>query len=132
MSMISMLLASRLWEAGGWTMIHFMWIGTLIGALAAAGRQFLRPARANWRYLFLLLCLATLAAAPWVVMRKILSHEGKTAVAIPAREFPEGPSAGKIKTSSLIGKDPRSGAVNAPVAAAMKPAGRWLDRKSVV
>ena len=36
--MVSLLMESRIWETMGWTMIHFLWVGSLIGMFAAAGR----------------------------------------------------------------------------------------------
>lgn len=58
------LMESQLWQVAGWTMLHFMWIGTLIGLLALAGRWLLKSANPNVRYAFAVLSLALLASAP--------------------------------------------------------------------
>lgn len=55
---------SAAWAAAGWTMLHFMWIGTLLGLVSWVGRSALRHAPANLRYSWCLVCLSLLAIAP--------------------------------------------------------------------
>ena len=57
------LMESRLWIAAGWTMLHFLWVGGVLGLLAAAGRLALRSAGPNVRYTFALVCLVAFALA---------------------------------------------------------------------
>ena len=60
------------WPAIGWTMIHFLWIGTLIGLLAWAGRLLLRQSRPQIRYCFSAGCLLVLAASPGLILWQLL------------------------------------------------------------
>ena len=62
------------WPAVGWTMIHFLWIGAVIGFVALAGRLLLRRCRPQIRYLFLTGCLLLMAVAPWPVLTHLLDH----------------------------------------------------------
>ncbi len=55
---------SDLWTLAGWTMIHFLWLGTLIAVAALVCRLLLRRASPNIRYMTALACLAILAALP--------------------------------------------------------------------
>ena len=58
-------------HALGWALIHFCWQGALIAAAYAAGSLMLRTARPTTRYLFGLISMALMAAAPiltfWLV-----------------------------------------------------------------
>ncbi len=56
--------ADRLWMASGWTMLHFLGAGSLIGLVALVGRIALRRSGPDLRYGFALACLAALAVAP--------------------------------------------------------------------
>ena len=71
------------WQAVGWTMIHFLWIGTLIGLSAWVGRMALHRCRPLVRYLFLTGCFVLLAVIPWPILWHLLDasapvsfHEG--------------------------------------------------------
>ena len=44
----------ELWHIAGWTMVHFLWLGTLVAAAAAVCRFFLRRTSPNIRYAFML------------------------------------------------------------------------------
>jgi len=55
---------SRPWEVLGWTMMHMLWVGALIGLLALAGRILLRRANPALRYGFALGCFALLLLTP--------------------------------------------------------------------
>jgi len=74
------------WQAVGWTMIHFLWIGTLIGLVALIGRLALHRCRPLVRYVFLIGCFAVLVAAPWPILWHLLgapaliSHQESTSV----------------------------------------------------
>lgn len=55
---------SLAWSTAGWTMLHFLWVGSLLAALAALGRRALRQAHPSIRYGHALVSLLLLAAAP--------------------------------------------------------------------
>ena len=56
--------ASDHWAAAGWTMLHFLWLGTLLALLLAALRPFLRHLQADLRYLIHLAFFALLTLLP--------------------------------------------------------------------
>lgn len=55
---------SELWVRAGWTMIHYLWVGTLLGLGAVACKWALKSAVPHVRYLAALAWLATLAISP--------------------------------------------------------------------
>jgi beta-lactamase regulating signal transducer with metallopeptidase domain len=62
---------SPLWLTAGWTMLHFFWIGVLVGLFAWAGRKVLATASPGVRYLFAVCCLAGLAVAPGIIATQV-------------------------------------------------------------
>jgi beta-lactamase regulating signal transducer with metallopeptidase domain len=54
----------NVWLLAGWTMIHFLWLGTLVALAALPIRWILRRASPNVRYVTALACLSTLASLP--------------------------------------------------------------------
>src|SRR6476469_6226083 len=54
----------NMWLLAGWTMIHFLWLGTLVAMAALACRWSLGRASANVRYAVALSCLVLLVALP--------------------------------------------------------------------
>ena len=66
------LAANPVWSAMGWTMLHFLWIGSILGVLAFLGKWLLRHARIELQYLYSLACLLTLAATPALVATQTL------------------------------------------------------------
>ena len=58
------MIASHLWQIAGWTMLHYLWVGAMLGAVVLLVRQRLRSAAANTRYLFALGGLLLLSVAP--------------------------------------------------------------------
>lgn len=60
------------WRALGWTMLHFLWVGAVLGVGAGLGRLALRRAPAKLRYGFALACLGALAVAPGLLFGRIL------------------------------------------------------------
>ena len=54
----------RIWQIAGWTMLHYLWIGSLLGVAAVAVRRLLRSRGANLRYLAAVGCFALLGIAP--------------------------------------------------------------------
>jgi hypothetical protein len=60
----SALTASPAWSAAGWTMLHLLWVGAILGLLAAMVRGLTRSARPEVRYGLALVCLGALTFAP--------------------------------------------------------------------
>lgn len=52
------------WSVAGWTMLHYLWLGLVVGAVAGVLRFLLRRASAEVRYAAALVCLAALAVLP--------------------------------------------------------------------
>ena len=44
------MIAYRIWQIAGWTMLHYLWVGAVLGVAAIVLRLFLRSAAANVRY----------------------------------------------------------------------------------
>ena len=73
---------ARLWQVAGWTMLHYFWIGALLGAVSLFVRWQLRTLAVTVRYAvalssFLLLCAAPAGIAVWV-----LQHTPESEVAV--------------------------------------------------
>src|SRR6266545_4821909 len=71
MTMLTAAVDGTLVERLGWTLVHFLWQGALIGLLTASLLTILRAARAQTRYLVaclgLLAMLVTPAVTFWIV-----------------------------------------------------------------
>jgi beta-lactamase regulating signal transducer with metallopeptidase domain len=61
---IGTVLGNPVARAIGWSLVHFVWLGALIGAAAAATLTMLRGARSEVRYLAACLALVLMALAP--------------------------------------------------------------------
>ncbi len=73
-----------LWHGAGWTMLHFLWVGSLVAVLAALGRQLLLRAHPDVRYAYALASLTLLATTPAVIAAGCL--EAAAAHGAPAME----------------------------------------------
>lgn len=73
-----------LWDVIGWTMLHFLWIGTLVGLLAGAGRAILHGASPNSRYIVALGSLMAMSVLPLAIMAWISVAERPISNAIVA------------------------------------------------
>ena len=62
------------WQLAGWTMLHFLWLGTAIGLVIAVLRLLLRRAAANVRYGATLVGFALLAGAPLAIAGWLWSY----------------------------------------------------------
>jgi beta-lactamase regulating signal transducer with metallopeptidase domain/thiol-disulfide isomerase/thioredoxin len=62
------------WYVAGWTMLHFLWLGTLVGLVAGVCRLVLRRASANLRYATALVCLVVLAVLPLGIAAMLVEH----------------------------------------------------------
>ena len=88
MNPISSLSGLDLWPVAGWTMVHFLWLGALVGLAAGACRLALRRAPAGIRYAAALVCLAILAAMPlgiaaWVGSNSLPTQMVEVSVVAP-------------------------------------------------
>ncbi len=69
--MLTGMMESPWWLVAGWTMLHFLWAGTLIGLLAAVSRWLLGAAGPNVRYVFAVACFLALTATPLLIAVQI-------------------------------------------------------------
>jgi beta-lactamase regulating signal transducer with metallopeptidase domain/multidrug efflux pump subunit AcrA (membrane-fusion protein) len=82
-----------LWMVAGWTMIHFVWLGTFVALAALMSRWLLRRTSATVRYAVALACLAMLAAMPIAIAMWL--HEYSPSVRI-ADQPPQNDAAGQL------------------------------------
>ncbi len=61
------LMQSPWWLTAGWVMIHVLWIGSVIGLFAAAGRWLL-SSRPEHRYRFAVACFAVVSCTPGLIL----------------------------------------------------------------
>jgi beta-lactamase regulating signal transducer with metallopeptidase domain len=87
----------RLWLAMGWTMVHFLWVGTAIGLAAWGLRSLLRWWGPQVRYVVSVAALLGLAAAPVAIFRWQLER-------IPA------PTSASVSIDAASGPAPMSAA----------------------
>ena len=88
---------SRYWIAAGWTMLHFLWLGTAIGLAAWAIRRVLRPLGPRICYVALLLLLFAMPAGAvrlygWILDRTPAPIDA-SAIAIPIDPLTASPAA---------------------------------------
>jgi beta-lactamase regulating signal transducer with metallopeptidase domain/tetratricopeptide (TPR) repeat protein len=81
---LTILTGSRVWTALGWTMLHFIWVGVVVGLMAAVGRRLVKPSSPEWRYGLALVCLAALAGSPILIFIRVFEPS------VPARVVPVG------------------------------------------
>lgn len=67
------MIAYRIWQIAGWTMLHYLWVGAALGAGAMLLRLGIRSAAVNVRYLAALAGLLLMAAAP-AVIAAVVAH----------------------------------------------------------
>ena len=58
---------TSVWTAVGWTFLHVLWLGLILGLFAAMLRRLQRRARPEIRHGAALVCLLTLAVTPFIV-----------------------------------------------------------------
>ena len=73
------LTATPIWTALGWTILHFVWIGAVIGVLAAATRFFFRSAGQETRHAAALGWLLVMALLPVAIFLVVFEPEVKDA-----------------------------------------------------
>jgi beta-lactamase regulating signal transducer with metallopeptidase domain len=74
--------ASPTWTAAGWTMLHLIWVGAVIGLMAALVRRLLISARPETRYGAALTCLAMLSVSPLLIFARVYEPMDATHVPI--------------------------------------------------
>jgi beta-lactamase regulating signal transducer with metallopeptidase domain/tetratricopeptide (TPR) repeat protein len=106
--MIPVWSASPIWAAVGWTMLHFLWIGAILGAFAVFGRLVLRTARAEVQYIYGLGCMAILAMTPLLIAVALLSETStpeippKEAATLPSIPSSVAASVDRVRVGALI------------------------------
>jgi beta-lactamase regulating signal transducer with metallopeptidase domain len=80
--------ASPAWTAAGWTMLHSIWVGAVIGLMAAVVRRLLISARPETRYGAALTCLAMLSVSPGMIFVRV--YEPMDATHVPIARAAEG------------------------------------------
>jgi beta-lactamase regulating signal transducer with metallopeptidase domain len=72
---LTVLTSSPLWTTAGWTMLHLLWVGLVIGLVAALARRLFKPARPEVRYGVALGCLLMLAISPAAIFVRVLERD---------------------------------------------------------
>src|SRR4051794_15793952 len=71
MSMLERITQSPAWYSAGWTMLHFLWIGAMLGAMALTCRVALARADARVRYAVALFWMIVLALTPLLIAARV-------------------------------------------------------------
>lgn len=79
--MTSLFSDTSLWDVLGWTMLHFLWMGSIAFAVSAGVRWSVRRCSAGLRYSVALLCLLGVAATAAVAISVSLRQIGRAASA---------------------------------------------------
>src|SRR5262245_47553813 len=74
----------ELWSVAGWTMVHFLWLGTVVGLVAMITRLLAGRASANVRYATALASLSVLAVLPVAIAAWLVAYAEPVLVAAPA------------------------------------------------
>jgi|GEM_PF-1463156 len=77
MTLVEALTTSPTWRLAGWTMLHFLWVGGLIGVALGLLRCALRTANSEFRYGVAVLGLASLALSPAIIAWNLASNSGR-------------------------------------------------------
>ena len=96
---LTILTTSRVWTALGWTMLHFIWVGVVVGLVAAVGRRLVKPASPESRYGLALVCLAALAGSPILIFVRVFAPSVPAGV-VPLRSVDFSQAANDRSTSS--------------------------------
>src|SRR5436190_15681136 len=80
-------------ETAGWVLVHFVWQGTIIALVAAAGLGLLRRATPDMRYAVALAALLVMLAAPALTGWLLVAHGGRLLAA---------PATARITSSAVV------------------------------
>ena len=108
----------RLWQIAGWTMLHYLWAGAALGAVALFMRRTLRSTTANVRYGFALVSLMLLSIAPAAIAVVVTQN---VAPAVPSEPASMEGSAVQPEAIHLEDIRPPMGAMDDPPMNATKP-----------
>ena len=112
-------------NALGWSLLHFVWQGALIGVVAYLVLRVMRPALASTRYLFAVVTLAALLVAPIATFVSFVSETSN----LPAI----GPIRGSGASSAMVtGSIFAEAAANPSAARQLIPPGPSFPMKDVV
>ncbi|NRA98166.1 MAG: M56 family metallopeptidase, partial [Planctomycetes bacterium] len=99
------------WMAGGWTILHLLWIGCVLGALALVVARTLRAERPMVRYGAALLLLLAWSAAPIVIFGLVYepagTHSG-SALTVADRMASHSPEDHGATTAQQLGRSSNS------------------------
>jgi hypothetical protein len=104
----------RLWQIAGWTMLHYLWLGTAVGAVVLLARAGLREAAANVRYLVAVGSLLVLSVSPAAIAIVVVQSLGHAAPVVP----PPGSFVGRPETPHFEGAGPMTTAADTSAAPA--------------
>ena len=93
------------WQLGGWTMVHFLWLGTAVALLGAALRFACRRAAPSMRYAMSLVTLTALSALPIAIAAWLACNAESTAHLQP-RALPGGSLTAGHELASTPGQSP--------------------------
>lgn len=109
--------STALWHLAGWTMLHFLWLGTLVALAAGVCRLVVWRAGPNVRYATTLACLMLLATSPVLIAFWLVGtaspFDSPSFVAPSAPGPAEGMPTGRVQNHG----DPIAGYSAAPSAA---------------
>jgi beta-lactamase regulating signal transducer with metallopeptidase domain/tetratricopeptide (TPR) repeat protein len=71
----NLLTTSPVWTAAGWTMLHMIWVGGLIGVMAALGRWLMKSTGPEARYGVALAFLLVLTVSPVAIFVRVFEPE---------------------------------------------------------
>ncbi len=104
----------------GWTLVHFVWQGALLAAIAAGGLALLRSAGPAARYLLASVTLASMLSSPIVTARWLSSSPPPLASPVPTAV----PLASTVASNRIA---PAAPAAQTPTAAAPRTTGTLAD-----
>jgi beta-lactamase regulating signal transducer with metallopeptidase domain/thioredoxin-like negative regulator of GroEL len=99
-------MTDALWQLGGWTMIHFLWLGTAVTLLGGALRFACRRASPGVRYATSLMTFVALAATP-ITIAAYLVVDVDSAPLLQPRALPGGSQTVERAPTSTPGQSPR-------------------------
>ncbi len=71
----NLLSALHIWIATGWTILHLLWVGTVIGLMAALVRRLSKTARPETQYGVALMFLLVLSVSPILIFAEIFQPD---------------------------------------------------------
>jgi beta-lactamase regulating signal transducer with metallopeptidase domain len=116
----------RLWQLAGWTMLHYLWVGAAMGAVALLMRQRLCSASANVRYLAALGSLLLLTVAPAAIALIVAGQLGPAESGVPQAADAVGQAQAPTGELGRPAMPPAQATVSAAASPAPEPQEQWL------